>query len=107
MSWSSNLELKWLSICTLGIGLACTGISAPATCAAAEAAPIAAAQSAAPASPGSKPDSNSGSKAKDQPKAESHITPDEAKQLFALVDQLLKFSSDEPAYPSRATLSAR
>jgi hypothetical protein len=29
------------------------------------------------------------------PKSETHITPDEAKQLFGLVDELIKFSSSE------------
>jgi len=35
-------------------------------------------------------------------KAETHITPDQAKQLFALVDQLLKFSSDETGLPIKS-----
>lgn len=37
--------------------------------------------------------------ASDKPKAESRITPQQAQQLFALVDQLLKFSSDETGLP--------
>ncbi|HEX3892451.1 MAG TPA: hypothetical protein VHW46_07755 [Terracidiphilus sp.] len=38
------------------------------------------------------------------PKAsgETHITPDQAKELFALVDQLLKFSSDETGLPIKS-----
>jgi hypothetical protein len=35
-------------------------------------------------------------------KPESHITPQEAQQLFALVDQLLKFSSDETGLPIKS-----
>lgn len=35
-------------------------------------------------------------------KGETHITPDQAKQLFALVDQLLKFSSDETGLPIKS-----
>jgi len=35
-------------------------------------------------------------------KTETHITPDQAKQLFALVDQLLKFSSDETGLPIKS-----
>jgi hypothetical protein len=31
----------------------------------------------------------------DKPKSETHITPEEAKQLFGLVDELIKFSSNE------------
>jgi hypothetical protein len=40
--------------------------------------------------------------AKDSPKAESRITPQQAQQLFALVDQLLKFSSDETGFPIKS-----
>ena len=36
---------------------------------------------------------------KDKPKPETRITPQEAQQLFSLVDQLLKFSSDETGLP--------
>jgi hypothetical protein len=35
-------------------------------------------------------------------KPETHITPEQAKQLFALVDQLLLFSSDETGLPVKA-----
>src|SRR5580704_10635559 len=34
--------------------------------------------------------------------AETHITPDEAKELFGLVDQLLKFSSQETGLPIKS-----
>jgi hypothetical protein len=49
------------------------------------------------ASPQGKPDAESAQKPKDGSVkgAETHITPDEAKQLFSLVDELLKFSSQE------------
>ena len=40
----------------------------------------------------------------DKPKAETHITPEQAQQLFALVDQLLKFSSDETGLPIKGTV---
>src|ERR1041385_4617249 len=36
------------------------------------------------------------------PAPETHITPDEAKQLFGLVDQLLKFSSQETGLPIKS-----
>jgi len=42
----------------------------------------------------SKPDSDA--------KAETHITPEEAKQLFGLVDQLIKFSSQETGLPIKS-----
>ena len=35
---------------------------------------------------------------------ETHITPDEAKQLFALVDQLMQFSSQETGLPIKSTV---
>ncbi|MGA8741723.1 MAG: hypothetical protein WB561_11115 [Terracidiphilus sp.] len=34
--------------------------------------------------------------------AETHITPDEAKELFSLVDELLKFSSQESGFPIKS-----
>ena len=35
----------------------------------------------------------------DKPQAETHITPDQAKELFRSVDELLKFASDETGLP--------
>ena len=40
----------------------------------------------------------------DKPKPETRITPQEAQQLFSLVDQLLKFSSDETGLPIKSTV---
>ena len=37
-------------------------------------------------------------------KPEKHITPEEAKQLFALVDQLIQFSSDETGLPVKSSV---
>jgi len=45
---------------------------------------------------------NPGSGTATKPKPETHITPDQAKQLFSLVDQLLKFSSDETGLPIKS-----
>ena len=42
------------------------------------------------------------STAKDKAQAETHITPDQAQQLFSLVDQLLKFSSEETGSPIKS-----
>jgi hypothetical protein len=96
MSSSSRTAWKWLGICILGAGMTSTVLAAPAPLnMLAAAAPATAAQSgSSPASPDSK--------TKDQPKGETRITPDEAKQLFALVDQLLKFSSDETGLPIKS-----
>jgi len=52
-------------------------------------------------SPDSTPDSAKESPAK---KPEIRITPDEAKELFALVDQLIQFSSQETGLPIKATV---
>jgi len=40
----------------------------------------------------------------DDSKTATHITPDQAKQLFALVDELIKFSSDESGLPIKSTV---
>jgi hypothetical protein len=37
-------------------------------------------------------------------KPQTHITPEQAKQLFALVDQLMQFSSQETALPIKSTV---
>jgi hypothetical protein len=40
----------------------------------------------------------------DNTKAEKHITPEQAKQLFALVDQLMQFSSEETGLAIKSTV---
>lgn len=40
-------------------------------------------------------------------KAETHITPDQAKELFALVDELMKFSSDETGLPIKSNVKRK
>jgi hypothetical protein len=40
----------------------------------------------------------------DTEKPATHITPEQAKQLFSLVDQLIKFSSDETGLPIKSTV---
>src|SRR6478672_6886613 len=37
-------------------------------------------------------------------KPETHITPDEAQELFALVDQLIQFSSEETGLPVKSNV---
>jgi hypothetical protein len=41
------------------------------------------------------------------PPAETHITPDQAKELFALVDELIKFSSHETGLPIKSDVKRR
>jgi hypothetical protein len=40
-------------------------------------------------------------------KPETHITPEQAKQLFSLVDELIKFSSQESGLPIKSTVKRR
>src|ERR1700734_664608 len=40
----------------------------------------------------------------DKAKPETHITPEQAQQLFSLVDQILKFSSDETGLPIKSAV---
>jgi hypothetical protein len=67
-----------------------------------------AAATAAPAQqqPPAQPTTQAQTQATSQPsdKASTHITPDQAKQLFALVDELLKFSSQETGLPIQSTV---
>jgi hypothetical protein len=42
--------------------------------------------------------------APDAPKAAARITPEQAKQLFSLVDELIKFSSEETGLPIKSTV---
>ena len=53
----------------------------------------------APQVPGKPPSESSG--------PEKHITPDEAKQLFGLVDDLLRFSSGETGFPIKSEVKRR
>src|ERR1700684_4286696 len=55
----------------------------------------------APAQPPQTPPASQSSPA-DKP--EPHITPEQAKQLFALVDELIKFSSDESGLSIKSTV---
>jgi hypothetical protein len=41
---------------------------------------------------------------KEKPRSETHITADQAQELFALVDQLLKFSSEETGLPIKSAV---
>jgi hypothetical protein len=63
---------------------------------------IAAAQQAPPAPPSGAPANPSHRDASAKP--DRHITPERAKQLFAMVDVLIKFSSDESGLPIQSTV---
>jgi hypothetical protein len=43
----------------------------------------------------------------DQDKSASHITPEQARQLFSLVDELLKFSSEETGLPIKSNVKRK
>src|ERR1039458_10108488 len=45
-----------------------------------------------------------GQKPQPKPSTETHITPEQAKQLFSLVDQLIQFSSQETGLPVKSTV---
>lgn len=61
---------------------------------------MAAAQQTASAKP--QPASPGNSQSQNDAKAVTHITPEQANQLFALVDELIKFSSDETGLPVKS-----
>jgi hypothetical protein len=48
-----------------------------------------------------------GSQAESGEKPETHITPGQAKELFSLVDELIKFSSQETGLPIKSTVKRR
>ena len=54
--------------------------------------------------PDSAQDSSRDSSKSSAKKPETHITPEEAKQLFALVDQLIQFSSQETGLPVKSSV---
>jgi hypothetical protein len=66
------------------------------------AATVAPAQKPAPSQPAAQPQAQSTPQPSE--KAPTHITPEQAKQLFALVDELLKFSSQETGLPIKSNV---
>jgi hypothetical protein len=63
---------------------------------------VVAAQSQPPTKATPQPGAQSPAAETGKPKAETHITPEQAKQLFGLVDELIKFSSDETGLPIKS-----
>ena len=98
MTRSSELARKYWWICTLAL-VFCFAQGAFAT--PQRIAPVLQAVSQQPPSPQQTPANPpaANSTAKDKAQAETHITPQQAQQLFSLVDQLLKFSSEETGLP--------
>jgi hypothetical protein len=96
MTWRPALAVKtrsWrLTALMLCLGLIAAAAQQPAAPGAPQTTPQSTSPSQAPANPSTK----------DRPKAETHITSQEAQQLFTLVDQLLKFSSDETGLPIKS-----
>ena len=61
-----------------------------------------------PSAPAGKPDAQLPGKAKPgSASGETHITPDQAKELFGLVDQLIKFSSQETGLPIKSDVKRK
>ncbi len=81
------------------------GTNAQTTAPKASPAPLApaSAQTSTPADPAGKTDAQGTAKSKSNSEdGDTHITPEQAKQLFSLVDELLKFSSQESGFPIKS-----
>jgi len=81
---------RWAAIFCLGAALAGAQTKAPA-----------------PLTPGTPAPDRGQSQPKPGAQTTSRITPEQAKQLFALVDQLLQFSSQETGLPIKSTVKRR
>jgi len=97
---SAGCKPRWFSKGQEYCAVACLAVVTGATAAAQQAVPLEL-QTISPspetnfASMSGKPDSE---------KATTHITPEQAKQLFSLVDELIKFSSEETGLPIKSTV---
>jgi hypothetical protein len=60
-----------------------------------------------PTAPAPQAQTAPGSKAPSGGKPQTHITPEQAKQLFSLVDELIKFSSQETGLPIKSTVQRK
>ena len=104
--WLRRLGHKCLP--GLGLFLAATMAAGPllAGQAAPQTAPAGQAQTPA-AKPGSQTGQNKSGQDKsgqEKPGGETHITPEQARQLFALVDQLMQFASEETGLPIKSSV---
>jgi hypothetical protein len=96
MTRSSELARKHWWIYTLPLLFCCAAVAHASPQRAGLALPPIAPQATSPSQAPANPP------AKDKAPAETHITPQQAQQLFSLVDQLLKFSSDETGLPIKS-----
>jgi hypothetical protein len=96
-SWTRRGLVGALVVC-LALGAGCLG--APAAAFAQQGSTGSAPAAGADKSPGA--DKGSGQAVAGQ--GTGHITPEQAKQLFALVDELMKFASDESGLPIKSTV---
>ena len=92
--------LAWALVPCLAVGVA--GLGMPAAALAQPGSSGSAPAAGQDKSPGSDKSNNSSQSADN--KGVTHITPEEAKQLFALVDELMKFSSDESGLPIKSAV---
>jgi hypothetical protein len=90
--WMGMLGRKWLLGIAFSVAAMLAGGPVPA-----QVAPPVPPPSQTPAQPAQQRAGEAG-------KGESHITPDQAKQLFALVDQLMQFASQESGLPIKSTV---
>ncbi|HWE86164.1 MAG TPA: hypothetical protein VG267_14575 [Terracidiphilus sp.] len=93
--WAGKPGLKWLP--GLGLCLAMVLAGGPALGAQPQ-------QSAPPGQTPAAPVKPGGQAGQKKPDGDTHITPDQAKELFALVDQLMQFSSEESGLPIKSTV---
>ncbi len=92
---AATTTFHWALAALLGLGTA-LGVSSAAS---AQENPETAPAGQTPAKPPVPQNGPGAPSAQDKAKPETHITPDQAKQLFALVDELMKFSSEETGLP--------
>jgi hypothetical protein len=98
LGWTDGLGRKWV----LSIGLGLVAVLATGRCVAGQSV---AAGKAAPSGQIAPPPTRPGGQSGQQNSGgETHITPEQAKQLFALVDQLMQFSSQETGLPIKSTV---
>ena len=96
MAWRGKQMAGWAAVVCLATALAAAQ-TAPVAPASGSAAPSTQAQPPAPGQSPSKPDTQH----------DSVITPEQAQQLFALVDTLLQFSSQETGLPIKSTVKRK
>ncbi len=103
MATAAGRSAVWLAAWATALCLA-TGVAA----AQQDKTPAAPPQAQSPSqTPKSTPDSGQAGAAKPDTHADTHITPEQAKQLFALVDELIQFSSQETGLPIKSTVKRR